>query len=498
VGQTLTNLANVFRDQGKYGEAEGLLERALSITENAKGANHPDVAWTLTNLANVYRDQGKYGEAEGLLKRALAITEKANGANHPAVAWTLTNLAYLYLRQGRYGDAEVLHKRALAIREQVLGEGHPDVADALNNLALVYWTQGKYSEAEGLYKRALAILEKALGANHPDVAWTLNDLALVYRAQGKYGEAEALFKRALTIREKALGASHPQVGKTLNNLGLVYRDQGKYGEAEGLYKRALAISEQALGTGHPDVARTLNNMAILYKARGESGSALAYSRKAITAVLEHRTAESTGTPQTGTVGGLVELRAGYFRRHVANLAVAARKGIEPAATLAHEALEVAQWASQSSAAAAVQQMGTRFASGPSALASLVRESQDLAAGWRKQDKALLDALSSSEGRQEQARIDALRRKIAETEGGLRQLPHGSIRNSPTMPHSQTLSPLRPKRCRGCLAGTKHLSSSLWGPTRATFLRLRARVSSGGRFRSARRTWRRRSLPFAAA
>src|SRR6516165_6325672 len=46
-------------------------------------------------------------------------------------------------------------------------------------------------------------------------------------------------------------------------------------------------------------------------------------------------------------------------RHVANLAVAARKGIEPAPSLAHEALEVAQWASQSSAAAAIQLMSTR-------------------------------------------------------------------------------------------------------------------------------------------
>ena len=115
----------------------------------------------------------------------------------------------------------------------------------------------------------------------------------------------------------------------------------------------------------------------------------------------------------------MERRASYFQRHVANLAVAARKGIEPAPSLAHEAIEVAQWASQSSAAAAVQQMGTRFASGPGALASLVRESQDLAAAWRDQDKALLDALSNPEGQHERARIDAaLRKQIAETEGRL--------------------------------------------------------------------------------
>ena len=43
-------------------------------------------------------------------------------------------------------------------------------------------------------------------------------------------------------------------------------------------------------------------------------------------------------------------------RHVANLAIAARKGIKPAPSLAHEAFEVAQWANKSSAAAAIQQM----------------------------------------------------------------------------------------------------------------------------------------------
>jgi tetratricopeptide (TPR) repeat protein/CHAT domain-containing protein len=461
VGQTLNNLGLVYRDQGKYVEAEALLRRALVIREQALGTSHPDVASTLHNLADAVLRQGRHEEAEAFHKRGLVIRENALGASHPAVAQALHNLALVSWSRGKYRDAEELNKRALAIREQALGANHPDVAHTLNNLALVYWTQGKYSEAEGLFKRALAIMEQALGESHPDVAWTLNDLALVYRDQGRYGEAEALFKRALTIREKALGASHGQVGKTLNNLGLVYRDQGKYveaeallkralavrekalgashadvgatlnnlalvhrdqgkdAEAEGLFERALAIRETALGASHPDVARTLSNMAILYEARGESGSALAYSRKATAAVLAHQTAESTDTPQAGAVGGLLLRRARYFQRHVANLAVAARKGIESPASLAHEALEVTQWASQSSAAAAVQQMSTRFASGPGALASLVRESQDLAAAWRGQDKALLDALSNTEGRHEWARIDALRREIAETEGGLK-------------------------------------------------------------------------------
>ena len=293
------------------------------------------------------------------------------------------------------------------------------MAWTLNDLALTYLDQGKYSEAEGLFERALAIREKVFGSGHPFVAQTLNNLGRVHAAQRKYSEAEELFKRALAIREQTLGEGHPFVATSLASLANLYRDQGKYSEAEELYKRALVIGEKALGASHPGAAWGLNNLAILYQARGDSESALAYSRKATAAILTHRAAELTRARQTGAAGGLVEQRASYFERHVANLAVAVRKAIEPAPLLAHEALEVAQWAAQSSAAAALQQMSTRFASGGGALASLVRERQDLAAAWRDKDEALLGALSKSEGQQEpqqdQVSADALRKQIAEIE-----------------------------------------------------------------------------------
>ena len=51
----------------------------------------PTWARPSNNLAIVYRAQGKYGEAEGLLKRALAIRGKALGANHPDVARHLSS-----------------------------------------------------------------------------------------------------------------------------------------------------------------------------------------------------------------------------------------------------------------------------------------------------------------------------------------------------------------------------------------------------------------------
>ena len=414
----LNNLALVYEAQGKYAEAEGLFSRALAIKEKALGADHPDMAIALNHLALVYYDEAKYAAAEGLYKRALAIKEKAFGAGPPQVAASLNNLALVYEAQGKYADAEGLYKRVLAIYEKALGAGHPNVALTLSNLAVVYKDEGKYADAEGLYKRVLAIYEKALGAGHPYVARTLSNLAVVYKDEGKYADAEGLHRRALTIREKTLGADHPHVAETLYNLGEVYRKQGKYAEAEGLFSRALAIKEKAFGADHPDVAEILNNLAILSASSGNSENALAYSRKATASVIAHAATDTTGAQQKEGAGGLVEQRTDYFVGHVANLAAAAHERLEPAAKLSREALAMAQWAKQSAAAAAVQQMGLRFAAGTDALAALVRERQDLSAFWRDRDKALLAALAKPQGQQNPTAIGALRRELAATESKL--------------------------------------------------------------------------------
>ena len=100
-------------------------------------------------------------------------------------------------------------------------------------------------------------------------------------------------------------------------------------------------------------------------------------------------APAAGSQRKEDAGGLVEQRADYFVRHVANLAAAARKRIEPEVELGREAFVMAQWAKQSAAAAAVQQMGLRFAAGSDALGALVRQRQDLSALWRERDQPAL-------------------------------------------------------------------------------------------------------------
>jgi tetratricopeptide (TPR) repeat protein len=107
--------------RGNYPAAQIDAQELERLVKARFGADHAYYAVALRKLGIVFQAQGKLGEAEELLKRALAISEQALGNSHPDVAQALHNLAMVYGRQGKYGDAEELNKRALAIREKALG-----------------------------------------------------------------------------------------------------------------------------------------------------------------------------------------------------------------------------------------------------------------------------------------------------------------------------------------------------------------------------------------
>lgn len=417
VAVTLNNLTKIYEDQGRFTEAEEALKRALKINETVRGANHPEVAYNLNNLAHLYERIGRYAEAERLYRRVIVLWEALN-PKHPELATALQNLGTVYADEDRLDEAEALYKRALSIREEVFGANSFLVATELNNLAQLYEVRHRYSDVETFTKRALVIVEKTKGPDNPDTAKVLRKLGVAYDGRGRYVEAAAQFKRALDIYTKTFGPSHRYLATVLINQGHLFEHEGRPAEAEAVYKRALVINQQTRGVNHPDVARVLNDLALLNAAQGDVASALAYSRKATAAILAHAAANTSSRQESSEAGGLIEKRASYFANHVANLAAAARKSLEPPLALGREAFEIAQWSNHSSAAAAVQQMAARFASGSGPLQALARESQDLGAAWRYVDGKLLDALVKPTSPETRVAIENLRRRSNELESKL--------------------------------------------------------------------------------
>src|SRR5262249_52322434 len=152
------------------------------------------------------------------------------------------------------------------------------------------------------------------------------------------------------------------VATALENMARVREHQGNYNGAEELYRHALTIQDKARGQDHPETARLLDKLAQVNGIQRNYDAAIDYSRKASVAIINHAFAETRGL-QTAGADEPIQRSASYFEHHLANLAMAVPDGVGSTPALGQEAFGVAQWASQSSAGAALHQATVRSASG---------------------------------------------------------------------------------------------------------------------------------------
>ena len=405
--------------QGRYGETEKLLLRALAINEKIHGPRSHFVGPNLNNLADLYRLRGRYDEAETLMRKQLEIVEAALGPEHVNIATSLNNLALMLTAQGRSEEAVALLLRALSIQEKALGADHPDVASTLNNLADALSWLGKVDEAQAGLERSLAIRVKQFGPDSLALAGTLDNLASLHTARKRYAEAEPLIRRALAIREAHLADRHPHVALSLNNLGVILDELGRPDAARPVHERALKIREARLGPGHPDVANSLNNLAANHLDRGDWKTAYDYFKRSNTIWITRRREHSATA-----AGGDVELKRfpdsflGFIR---AGFELARTADPAAAVKLADEGYQAAQWAQRTAAAGAIAKMSIRIAAGSGPLSAHVRRQQDLANQAQALDAALLAHISKPQESREPKAEAELKRRISVVFGELARI-----------------------------------------------------------------------------
>jgi tetratricopeptide (TPR) repeat protein len=260
-------LGMLYRDQCKLGNAEQLLEWALTGGE----AIGLDVTPVMNSLAVIYEQLGRLEQSEVMLRRALTGKDVLVSDDQirlrvidATTLNTVNSLGYLCRIRGKLHQAEMMFCQVLAGREELLGLDHPLTVAAMDNVASVYLDQGKLQQAEKLYQEALTRKRNLLGSDHPDTLITINNIGDLYLTQGKLEKAEDMFQQALTGREKAVGPHRLNTTRTLNGLASLYQEQGRLEQAEEMFQRALVICEEVLGTNHPDTLTVISNLGVLY------------------------------------------------------------------------------------------------------------------------------------------------------------------------------------------------------------------------------------------
>jgi tetratricopeptide (TPR) repeat protein len=176
--------------------------QALGLFEQTKGTNDPAVALCAKNLGALYRNLGRYEEAERYYRRALRIREDFQPPMHAEVATSLHDLAVLYYRQQRVDDARQYCQRALAVWEKMPEPDEHKLLLNLENLTGLECEQGNYAAARPLCRRAITLREKLWGTNHAELPKWLEQYREVLRKLNETAEADEVDARVRLMKTR--------------------------------------------------------------------------------------------------------------------------------------------------------------------------------------------------------------------------------------------------------------------------------------------------------
>lgn len=228
----------LMRKRGEYIEAEAWLVRARESYKQV--GDIAGISHVLADIGEIYRLQGKYGEARVYYDESLNLAgniveplERQAGRAH-----ALKGAGTVATWQGDYAIARELNQESLALRRE-LGDT-PGVATLLNNLGIIARFQRDLTEARQMNEESLALFRE-LGDRWA-VGQLLNNQACVASDQGEYAEARMLLQESLMIRRE-LG-DKAGLALSLNTLADVLLDEGKFTEVRPILDESLAINRE--------------------------------------------------------------------------------------------------------------------------------------------------------------------------------------------------------------------------------------------------------------
>jgi CHAT domain-containing protein/tetratricopeptide (TPR) repeat protein len=256
-GLLLNKLGDLYTYKGEYTKANQALSRAFAIFQSSLNESSIPYLSASANLGLLFKDQGRYPEAEEQFEDVLKKADPAENIYYP----TLNNLALVHQALGQYEKAEKTFHEIKKQDSAAVGTDHPDYAVTLTNLSMVYNDEGKYSDAEITMLRALEIQRKNTESKSASYARKLNNLAKIYVYSGKAGKAIPLYEEALGIFKTTVGENNSEYATTSYNLGLALWKSGKGEDGFKYLKNSSSIRAAVLGKKHPKYAESQQKIA---------------------------------------------------------------------------------------------------------------------------------------------------------------------------------------------------------------------------------------------
>jgi tetratricopeptide (TPR) repeat protein len=265
-------LANALRQQGKYLQAEKILQAALPVLDKPS-TDRALLGTAQNNLGAIYFWLGDYQKALPLLQKGLATRLAALGPEHADVANSYLDLGATEFKLGDTQRAIEHVSDSARIREKALGAKHPETLASVATLAVILHSKGSTAEASALLQKVVADARQALGPRHPDLAQYEDDYANVLAAQKSFAEARAMERDATNIRKQVFGASSREYAASLRSTAQIEIAAADPAKAGILLKESAAVYKAAAQPGDPDYADTLDDLGAHYVSSGDLVSA---------------------------------------------------------------------------------------------------------------------------------------------------------------------------------------------------------------------------------
>jgi tetratricopeptide (TPR) repeat protein len=275
--RSLTCIANVLLDQGDFGAAQQMYEKALSRAESI-GARI-DIAGALNNLGVVLADLGQLEQSNDKYRRALSVAIEIG--DQPDQLKAQSNIGGNLMVLGQFRSAQKPLQDSLQLA-QAIGDRQGAV-ESLINLGTISYSLGDLEQAEKQLNDALAS-SRTLGLR-TDSAWALGALGDVLLAKDDLAGAEHSYREALDLR-KQLNQQEAIPGSQVSLAGLALeredlsgaettardavRQAHELGDAEQEMLARNLLARALLTQGKPDAANTELQAAAKLSARDET------------------------------------------------------------------------------------------------------------------------------------------------------------------------------------------------------------------------------------
>jgi len=406
---TLNSLGVTSYDRGDIATAIGYLERAIQTGLEVYPPEDPYLAFVESNLAGMYSDLGRYGEARRMYEDAIEVMEKSVGADSPKLMSALSLLAHLLFTQADHAGAAALYERVLETHLRQHGDAHSHTLKAKANLANAYYEIDRLHDAETLLREVLEV-----ELNRPDravdqvVNATAGLGALLHR-KGDHEAAEAYALEALALAEQAYGTDHIKVAYRLQNVVSVQIGAGKLDAAQAGVSRLREMTTREYGQRHPRVAEILAFEAQIAAKRGDADRSRARRREAFELVVDFT---NTVLPTESERSALLFMAG---NRVVLDQVLA--ETVEPAAAWS----AILKWKGAVARTTAARRQAARYAHDP----EVAQTALELADARKEMADTLFAPDATSPMRDDSlARVMALERRLADVSASYRRQLEG--------------------------------------------------------------------------